>query len=498
MKHLPVVAFVCLVGSLTFAAPPGEGPALGPATLRTTQQMIAEGELTLDEIRLAGLKIFTTRFNQHDGYGDGPLNHADTISPGGRPSLQNNGKLLRINGLDAQGCNECHGTVSAATNPPTLGIGGVGGSVTNALIMPTEIDITDLDLDGDAGFTGRFANPPFLFGAGGIELLGREMTAELHSLREQAIASPGVPVALIAKGVSFGTIVADLAGEVDTSGVEGIDEDLIVRPFGRKGEFATLRAFDIEAMNFHFGMQPVDSAGPGVDADGDGIVDEILVGELSALSIFLATLDRPFVQNTPAVIPGYARFQAVGCDRCHVAALETEGTMLPIQFPDDPTDSSANVAYEVDLGEGVVAFPEGAGGGLLIPLFADLKRHDMGPALAETFQRADEQRNREFTTARLWGVADTAPYMHDGRAMTLTEAILMHGGEATAERDAFEALDEQGRLELLGFLRALRTPRDPAADLLNPAPRPRSHPNAQDPSSQQFENADPIAIGLRR
>ena len=52
--------------------------------------------------------------------------------------------------------------------------------------------------------------------------------------------------------------------------------------------------------------------------------------------------------------------------------------------------------------------------------------------------------DRWFTTARLWGVADSAPYLHDGRATTLADAIRMHGGEAEDARGAFVDLDEGG------------------------------------------------------
>ena len=90
-----------------------------------------------------------------------------------------------------------------------------------------------------------------------------------------------------------------------------------------------------------------------------------------------------------------------------------------------------------------------------MPLFADLKRHDMGPRLAES---AGSPLDRFFTTARLWGVADTAPYLHDGRATTLTEAILWHGGEAEDARQAFADLSDSGKRDLLSFLRTLRTP----------------------------------------
>jgi hypothetical protein len=102
-----------------------------------TQEQIVNKELSLREIRLAGLRVFTTPFNKIDGYGDGPMDFNDTVSPGGRPTLQGNGTLLRANGLDGQTCLECHSLLSAATVPPRLGIGGVGGSVTNAMIMPT-------------------------------------------------------------------------------------------------------------------------------------------------------------------------------------------------------------------------------------------------------------------------------------------------------------------------------------------------------------------------
>ncbi|HSM13876.1 MAG TPA: di-heme oxidoredictase family protein, partial [Thermoanaerobaculia bacterium] len=77
-----------------------------------------------------------------------------------------------------------------------------------------------------------------------------------------------------------------------------------------------------------------------------------------------------------------------------------------------------------------------------------------------------EVANDEFTTARLWGVADTAPYLHDGRATTLEEAIEFHGGEAQGARDAFLALGPADRDELLVFLGKLRTPKRPNEELI--------------------------------
>jgi hypothetical protein len=304
------------------------------------------------------------------------------------------------------------------------------------------------------------------------------MTQDLQRLKAQALANPGTTVELVTKGVPFGRITADAAGNLDTSLVEGIDDDLVVRPFGRKGEFPTTRDFDIAAMQFHFGMQPVEVVGEDVDADGDGVTNEIRVGELSALHVFVSTSPRSRVAELSAVARrGARRFEQVGCAGCHVSSLETSSRLLPLRFPADPIDPTRNVYKRIDLSDARTGFARNGHGGVTVPLFADLKRHDMGDELHESFSQASPQQNREFTTARLWGVADTAPYLHDGRATTLTEAILLHGGEAQAARDAFAALDQRRQDELVEFLRSLRTPREPFKDLLERRQerRSRSH-----------------------
>jgi CxxC motif-containing protein (DUF1111 family) len=65
---------------------------------------------------------------------------------------------------------------------------------------------------------------------------------------------------------------------------------------------------------------------------------------------------------------------------------------------------------------------------------------------------------REWRTPPLWGVADTAPYLHDGRAETLEEAILWHGGEAESSRDAYAKLSRPEKDLVLAFLSSLRAP----------------------------------------
>jgi hypothetical protein len=478
----------------------GTGAANHPELPRHEQLLAAldSGKLGLATLRALGLSVFTTPFNAADGFGDGPFD-ADEVHPllpGQRPTLQGNGLLLRVNGLDAQSCNECHSIVSHATRPPTLGLAGVGGTVSNALILPSVVDVADsaddrvafraghepplpLEPDGVADFNGRFANPPFLYGGGGVELLAREMTADLQALLAIArTAPPGTATPLESHGVHFGFLLTREDGSLDLSGVEGIGPDdpaghppqevLVVRPFGRKGENFSMRDFARGAMRFHFGIEPVEVVDPerhgGVDADGDGVSDELTVAEMTALHVFGVT-NPPPSQTGPRrlVQAGLDLFLELGCGDCHRPFLETRSRRLPLAYPELPSEPAANVYLEIDLVR--VGFRPTPRGGVRVPLFADLKRHDMGPRLAESAEGFSIG-NAVFTTARLWGVADTAPYLHDGRASTLFDAIAWHGGEARAPRDAFLALSAGERELLLGFLGTLRTPEAPNEELV--------------------------------
>jgi hypothetical protein len=107
------------------------------------------------------------------------------------------------------------------------------------------------------------------------------------------------------------------------------------------------------------------------------------------------------------------------------------------------------------------SFQVGADGKAFADIFGDFKRHDMGPDNAEEITRIDEAGNSipgsVFITAELWGVGSSAPYLHDGSATTLQEAVTRgHGGEAAPERDAFRALSSEERGDLLRFLDNLK------------------------------------------
>ena len=108
-------------------------------------------------------------------------------------------------------------------------------------------------------------------------------------------------------------------------------------------------------------------------------------------------------------------------------------------------DSGGNVVYRLG------SLAKNSAGKAVAELFGDMKRHDMGAGLTEQIDEVGTGRST-FMTRNLWGIGSTAPYMHDGRATTLTEAILEHGGEAAAARDAFKALSVGGQRTLIDFL----------------------------------------------
>ncbi len=135
--------------------------------------------------------------------------------------------------------------------------------------------------------------------------------------------------------------------------------------------------------------------------------------------------------DAPDVLAGKAAFYGAGCPACHVPKYVTSRGAL-------------HAAQRFQL----------------IWPYTDLLLHDMGDGLAD--DRPEGQADgREWRTAPLWGigmarnVSAQAGYLHDGRARTLQEAILWHGGEAQAARDAYAALSKADRTALVAFLESL-------------------------------------------
>ena len=144
---------------------------------------------------------------------------------------------------------------------------------------------------------------------------------------------------------------------------------------------------------------------------------------------------------------GIAQFEALGCGTCHIASLPLNSTRYTL-----PSRNGGPPVTVDLLEEGAMPrLGKQVDGRVLVPLFSDLKRHQMGPGLAEPRAYRGVNADR-FRTPPLWGVQRSRPYLHDGRAVTMEAAVLAHGGEAQEARDAFAAMSVEERAPLRMFL----------------------------------------------
>ena len=217
--------------------PPGEAPAINPP--RITQAMIASGSLPLRAIRTprpAHVRDAIQQARWLRRRSDDTA--AAPTMPGGRPTLQNNGTFLRVNGLDSQTCMECHSIMSAAQVPFRFGHRRDRWSKQQRTRGPHRhrrrrfAAATALRAS-----TGRFINPPFLFGSG-RRRIGRQGDDDRATGAEEAGNAKARHCGSVAgQGASI-LASSSTSAEPSTHRASWVSTMiLVVRPFGRKGEF---------------------------------------------------------------------------------------------------------------------------------------------------------------------------------------------------------------------------------------------------------------------
>lgn len=465
MKHIFISAAV-LSAALPVAAiqaNPFDERAVPPPPEIALSGTLAKTDL--DELSAYGEVLFSARFTTLDGAGR-PMATQSIIPTKRRQPPED--MFFRTAGLDSGSCAGCHNVPRA---------GGAGDFVTNVFVSEgfesADFDNVDPQFSNERGTN-------HLFGAGLIELLAREMTAELHAQRTAALKrshASGQPVeaVLTAKGVEFGRIVAHPDGILDLSRIDGVDTDLVIRPFSQKGVMTSLRQFTVNALNHHHGMQAAERFGNRwtgeADYDEDGHADELDVTQISAMTAWQATLAPP-VQLAPedeswrqAAEQGAEVFSQARCSSCHVPALPL--TSLGFHDP-GPYDAAGTLrAAEVEIAATYdLAQLDWAGrlernekGEIMVPLFGDLKRHVIADQQVAHFgnellpQRFVDR--NIFQTTELWGLASTGPYGHRNDLTTIDEAIRAHGGEARKARDLYVDLPEEDRRALIAYLKTL-------------------------------------------
>ncbi|MEE2640929.1 MAG: di-heme oxidoredictase family protein [Planctomycetota bacterium] len=241
-------------------------------------------------------------------------------------------------------------------------------------------------------------------------------------------------------------------GNDGISGRISIALDGRVGKFGWRGQTSSLAGFVRGACGAELGLQ----SGKQVQNQNPFAPNTQLIGhdlsesQLEALNRFVASIERPEYRPWQELNlrqqRGLELFRQINCVSCHVENV-----------------------------------------GDVRGLYSDLLLHDMGPGLADPlpampelkfFQHHDSARGggylgagffthsvsrrevttnilQEWRTPPLWGVADSAPYLHDGRAETLLQAILLHQGEASESVERFRSLSARDREAVLTFLESL-------------------------------------------
>ena len=436
------------------------------------QGAIITGIYKFDDLFDHGEQLFIARFNRCDGQGRPTTTGTGAHRESGQPAMS------RISAPDSNSCAGCH-------NQPRPG--GAGDFVANVFVLAQGAD--PVLTSTEAEFSNN-RNTLGMFGAGPIEMLAREMTAELHAVRDAAIEQASetnqtVIVPLIVKGISFGSLSVAPDGTLDTSAVEGVDPDLIIKPFHQAGVAVSLREFTVNAMNHHHGMQAEerfdlnpDKMNP--DYDQDGVERELTIGDITASVIWQAALGTP-LQVLPedrtllaSAQRGEAIFSEIGCASCHVPSLPLKSRFFIEPNPYNPpgTWSDTSQSFIFDMTEaGEYPRLEQDGNGAIVRAYTDLKRHnlcdpeDMQDAIRYycneklAQNRPDEHGlpgSEFFLTRKLWDVGSSAPYGHRGDLTTIAEAILMHGGEARVTRDNFTQLEFNDQQALVDFLYTLQ------------------------------------------
>jgi hypothetical protein len=199
------------------------------------------------------------------------------------------------------------------------------------------------------------------------------------------------------------------------------------------------------------------------DPDGDGHLNEISEGDLDLAEWFMLNVPRPAFAGSPEEFDrGVRLMERAGCTSCHVPSWRIEAADGVLAGDRRLFDYDVTWSEERERLEGRLVRLYDRDGALYVPrrdaylvegLFTDFRHHEMGDDFAE--RGFDGNENRVWRTPPLWGVGSGFPWGHDGRSLTLEDAIRRHGGEAAASAEAFARLGREQRARLVDFLSKL-------------------------------------------
>jgi CxxC motif-containing protein (DUF1111 family) len=361
--------------------------------------------------------------------------------------------------FNAQSCNACHsqpmvqnvltnGGASAVTETRFGNSSGVFDLLHQASLNPSVQDV----VPNDSTVVAHRKTTP-IFGSGLIEAIpDATIEANVHNpavdgvVGRAAILSDPVTVAIAASGVGPSNRVGRFGWKCQESTLLAFSGDAYLNEMG-----ITNRFFTTDIAPYVFGNLPASEAA-------------LVAAEPFGYS--LATPDTPTTQLTPTTLQdlpanpllpesatnkddiarftdfmeliapppplplsqqamqGQNLFTQINCVACHKASMQT-----------GPSNVSVALAFKN------------------VSLYSDLLLHDMG-TLGDGIVQA-QAGAEEMRTAPLWGLRARAPYLHDGRAQTVMQAILLHGGEASIIVKRFSNLPSSAQQAIIAFLNSI-------------------------------------------
>ena len=332
---------------------------------------------------------------------------------------------------NAQSCRECHQNVvtggsSQIAEHRTGRLDGdeffesLGGSLIHS--RATSPDIVERVHPDDNVRTFRMSNS--VLGAGYVEAIANSTLLDIRD---------GQPEEM--RGTALMTPVLEAGGFAR------------IGRFGWKSQHASLESFSADAYLNEMGITspllPEENTSSGMfvgfgsgydnvpepEDDGDDVI---------AFADFMrSTKAPPRGEITPEATTGEAFFEDAGCAVCHVSSITTAAPGTPING-------------------GTFKVPRALGNKVIHP-YSDFLLHDIGTGDGIPVQSTPEFAStaNQMRTAPLWGLRTRNRLMHDGLSFTLEEAIQRHAGQATAARDAYNAMSEGDQDLILAFLNSL-------------------------------------------
>jgi CxxC motif-containing protein (DUF1111 family) len=172
-------------------------------------------------------------------------------------------------------------------------------------------------------------------------------------------------------------------------------------------------------------------ADPNDKIDGSGKAD------IDRMSDYMRLLSPPpTLPLTANAIAGKALFSQIHCDACHTPSLPSQPNFIPV----------SDLAIETNTSIAALSSKQ-------VNLYSDLLLHNMG-SLADGIAQAAASTN-QMRTAPLWGLSQSLPYLHDGRALTVDAAIRAHAGDALPAANRYINLSTNQQTQLVQFLNSL-------------------------------------------